>query len=169
MKYEITLEDLKKRSHGSHFVSVSKEFLNFISEEKKLNNPILSADNILKIERNTLKGIYQNIFILCFLSFICLALGLYQFIYQEPQVTVNLYTKFPLISNGSVAIAGSLVLLVGCIYSYLKRYVVLERLVKSKLIETLKKEQSFKTSINLRDSKKRKRFRQSFKIGKKKS
>jgi hypothetical protein len=98
----------------------------------------------------------------------CLFLGWYQFLYTEPLIGVNLYTQFPLISNGSIEIAGSILLLLGCSYSYIKRKDVLERLVKSHLIEALKNLKREKDNLPKPQTKKRKRFKQSYKVGNKK-
>lgn len=167
MKYRITKEDLKKRGYGSFMDGIDDRFLVFISQEEKANNPILSSAHISKLEHKTKKGIYFNIWALILLGVICLVFGLHQFLYKAPLIGVNLYTQFPLIANGSIEIVGSLALIFGSIYSYLKRDAVLERLVKSKLIEDLKKIQQEKSIKPVSMSKKRKRFRQSYKVGKK--
>ncbi|WP_040280008.1 hypothetical protein [Psychroserpens damuponensis] len=168
LKYAITKEDLLKRSHGFQSHLLTDSFLNYITEQQKQSNPLLSVTHISKVEKHTLKHINYNIVVLLILAVICLGLGWYQFMYQEPQIAVNLYTKFPLISNGSVAIAGSIVLFIGCVFSYIKRDAVLVRLVKSKLIEDLKREQRDNNSKPVKQSKKRQRFKQSFKVGKSK-
>jgi len=167
MKYKITKQDLNKRNYGINISGVAQQFLEFIAQEEKAKNPILSAAHISKLEHKTRRGIYINIYVLFVLGLFCLVLGLYQFLYTEPLIGINLYTQFPLISNGSIEIVGSIALLIGCIYSYIKRNAVLERLVKSKLIEDLKRLQHQRGNIPSQ-SKKQKRFRQSYKVGKKK-
>ena len=167
MKYKITKQDLNKRNYGMTINGVAEKFLEFIAQEEKAKNPILSTANITKLEYKTKRGISINIIVLLVLGLFCLALGLYQFIYLKPLIGVNLYTQFPLISNGSIEIVGSIALMIGCVYSYIKRDAVLERLVKSKLIEDLKDLQKEKENWTM-PSKKKKRFRQSFKVGKRK-
>lgn len=167
MNYKITKQDLYKRNYGITINGVAETFLEFIAKEEKANNPILSKANISKLEHKTKRSISINIIVLLVLGLFCLVLGLYQFIYLKPLIGVNLYTQFPLISNGSIEIVGSIALLIGCVYSYVKRNDVLERLVKSKLIEDLKDLQR-ERAMMVKPTKKQKRFRQSFKVGKKK-
>ncbi|NRD23834.1 hypothetical protein HNV10_11310 [Winogradskyella litoriviva] len=167
-KYKITKVDLLKRNHGIFIESVEDSFLNFISQERKAGNKILSDDYIFSTERKIKRSTYINVFALCILGLFCLFLGLYQFLYTEPLIGVNLYTQFPLISNGSIEIAGSILLLLGSGYSYLKRKDVLERLVKSHLIDALRKLKREKDNLPIAQSKKRKRFKQSYKVGNKK-
>ena len=164
--YNITKADLIKRNFVT-IDGVAENFLAFIAEEKKSGNPVLSAAHIAQLERKTKRGIYTNIIVLSVLGLICLVLGLYQFIYTKPLIGINLYTQFPLISNGSIEIAGSIALFIGCFYSYIKREAVLQRLVKSQLIDDLKKQQDEKKYLATSTNKKRKRFRQSYKVGKK--
>jgi hypothetical protein len=168
MKYKISKQDLDKRSHII-IDGVNDAFLKFIVDEEKENNSILSDENILDLERKTKKSIYFNIYLFGVLGLFFIILGWYQFMYTKPLIGMNLYTQFPLISNGAIEIVGGIALLIGCFYSYIKRNVVLERLVKSKLIEDLKKLQQEKNNKPIPQSKKRKRFRQSYKVGKKKS
>lgn len=166
MPYKITKEDLKKRKHSTLIEGADDAFLKFIAQQEKANNPILSADHILKLERKTKKGINFNIYLFGVLAVFFILLGWYKFAYTKPLIGVNLYTQFPLISNGAIEIVGGIALLIGCVYSYKKRNAVLERLVKSKLIEDLKQ---FKRDERLKpkpQSKKRRRFKQSYKVGK---
>tara|TARA_R110002033_G_C3817699_1_gene232790 strand:+ start:364 stop:891 length:528 start_codon:yes stop_codon:yes gene_type:complete len=168
IKYKITKADLLKRNHGIFIENVEEAFLNFISQERKAGNKILSDEYIASTERKIKRSTNINIFVLSILGLFCLFLGLYQFLYTEPLIGVNLYTQFPLISNGSIEISGSILLLLACGYSYLKRKDVLERLVKSHLIDALKKLKREKDNLSIAQSKKRKRFKQSYKVGNKK-
>ncbi|WP_299103242.1 hypothetical protein [uncultured Winogradskyella sp.] len=167
--YKITKQDLEKRNYGVFIDGLDEAFLIFINEQRKAGHQIVSDENIVNVVRKTKRGIYTNIIILFILGVFCLILGLYQFLYTEPLIGMNLYTQFPVISNGAIEIAGSTMLLIGCIYSYIKRKEVLERLVKSELIEDLKKLKREIDNLPVRQTKKRKRFKQSFKVGKKKS
>ncbi|NRD21183.1 hypothetical protein HNV08_14080 [Winogradskyella eckloniae] len=168
-KYKITKQDLLKRSYGVSFESLDEEFLFFIEKERVAGQLILSDKNIARIEHKIKRNNSISILVLLILGVICLALGLYQFLYAQPLVGVNLYTHFPVISNGAIEIAGSLGLLLGCLYSYKKRNAVVERLVKSELIEDLKILKRERDRLSKRPSKKQKRFRQPYKVGKKKS
>lgn len=168
-RFKITKEDLEKRSYGIHFPSLDDAFLVFIAQEKQKENPLLSEEYIASLALKRNKQIKASISILSLLGAICLVIGLYKFFYTEPLIGVNLYTQFPLISNGAIEIAGSLFLLVGCYYSFVKRKAVLERFVKSDLIEALKKIKREKDKLASAPSKKQKRFKKPFKVGKKKS
>ncbi|SEK48818.1 hypothetical protein SAMN04487910_0639 [Aquimarina amphilecti] len=153
MKYIITEEDLKKRSHGISFDFVNADFLHFIQKEKELNNPFLSDHNIKKLENDTLKDIKSNIYTFGTLGIVSFSYGLYVFFTFAPRVAINLYTQFPFIENGSIPIVIGLSLIVGCAYSYVKRRDILVTKVKSKVIEHLKKIQREKSSLT--DNKKR--------------
>ena len=168
MPIDITLADLKKRSHGLDIEGYDERFLAFIAEEKAKANPLLSAPHLAQLVRKTKKGISFNILLVAIGAIIALVFGIYQFIYTEPLIGINLYTHFPLISNGSIEIAGSIFMFIGCFYSYTRRHLVLERLVKSQLIEDLKRQHSEKINQPTKLSKKQKRFKQSYKVGKKK-
>ncbi|WP_405571646.1 hypothetical protein [Winogradskyella sp. Asnod2-B02-A] len=168
MKYRITKEDLNKRIYGKTLDGFADRFLVFIAQKQKDNNYLLSDAHILQLERKTKKRIYINSVVLSILGLFCLVLGLFQFMYTKPLIGVNLYTQFPLISNGSIEIVGSMALFVGCLYSYIKRQAILERLVKSQLIDDLKKLQQLEGLKPKPLSKKRKRFKQSYKVGNKK-
>ncbi|WP_405206642.1 hypothetical protein [Aquimarina sp. LLG6339-5] len=167
MKYVITEEDLKKRSHGMSFDSVNTDFLHFIEKEKELNNPFLSVTNINKLEKNTLKNIKSNIYTFGILGVLSFSYGLYVFFTFAPRVAINLYTQFPFIENGSIPIVLGLSLIIGCVYSYSKRKDILITKVKSKIIEHLKKVQREKSimtekkkrNTNLQPKKKRKKKR----------
>lgn len=169
MPYKITKQDLHKRKYNTLIEGADDTFLKFIAQEEKANNPILSAENILKLERKTKKGIHFNIYLFGVLGVIFIIFGWYQFVYTKPLIGINLYTQFPLITNGAIEMVGGIALLIGCAYSYLKRNAVLERLVKSKLIEDLKQFKRDKDLKPVPQSKKRRRFKQSYKVGKKKS
>ncbi|WP_299311698.1 hypothetical protein [uncultured Aquimarina sp.] len=147
MKYTITKEDLSKRRYGISFDSLDYDFLLFIKKEKENNNPFLSVTNIHTLEKNAKKDINISIYMFGLLGFIGLLYGLYIFFNFEPRVAINLYTQFPLIENGSVAIVLGLSMVIGCVYSYVKREEILIMKVKSKVIEHLKKEKSLKNSF----------------------
>lgn len=146
MKYEITKEDLDKRSYGISFDFYNEALLLLIKEEKERNNPFLSDTNIQKMEKDILKSINSKIYTFLILGTLALAYGLYVLISFEPRVAINLYTQFPFIENGSIPIVLGLGLIIGSYYSYIKRTCVLHFKVKSKIIEhfrELKKEKTF--------------------------
>jgi len=165
LKYNITHQDLEKRSYGMSFKSYNDDFLNYVNLQKKHKNPILSHANISLIEQKTLKSINQSIVLFSVFGLLAISYGVFVFINYQPRLAVNLYTQFPYIDNGSVTIVLGLACLIGSFISYIKRDAVLISKVKTKLIEDLKKEKNhYKPSIV---SKKQKRFRQKFKHHKK--
>ncbi|MUU76883.1 hypothetical protein [Winogradskyella endarachnes] len=168
-RFKITKKDLEKRSYGIHFSGLDDVFLEFLAQEKQKENPLLSDLYLATLVKKRNKQINSSIYTLSTLGIVCLVIGLYKFFYTEALVGVNLFTQFPLISNGAIEIAGSLFLLIGSYYSFVKRKDVLERLVKSDLIEALKKFKREKDILASAPSKKQKRFKKSFKVGKKKS
>ena len=163
MKYKITKEDLNKRNYNKSLDRLNEDFLIFIENEKKANNPLLSKTSIHKTESTILKNINLSIYIFCAFGLLSLCFGLYLFIKIKPSLAVNLYTQFPYIQNGSLPIVLGLASIIGCILSYVKRDSILITKVKSKIIEQLRIEQQDKyleNSYNV--SKKRRRFRQKF-------
>ncbi|WP_298540064.1 hypothetical protein [uncultured Aquimarina sp.] len=161
MKYTITKEDLNKRSYGISFDSLHYDFLLFIQKEKENNNPFLSDTNILKLEKHAKKDINISIYLFGVLGFLAMLYGLYVFFSFDPRVAINLYTQFPFIENGSIPIVAGFTLMIGCLYSYIKREEILISKVKSKIIEHLKKLKEEKSSKNsLYNTKKRKNSNQ---------
>ncbi|MBW1296453.1 hypothetical protein [Aquimarina litoralis] len=146
MKYEITEEDLKKRSYGVSFDFLNQELILLIQKEKERNNPFLSDIHIQKLEKQILKGINSKIYTFFIFGIISFIYGLFILLTFEPRVAINLYTQFPLIENGSIPIVLGVGLIIGCYYSYTKRKSVLTFKVKTKIIEhfrELRKEKTF--------------------------